>query len=296
MKSSRRISRSSSRWTSRRAARRWTTSNGCISNAYCARRSTTSHARRGSWTSIAPRFITSCGATVCGETDSPDPASQRGRAAGAGTRGAGTSGGHAGAHVPHTVPHPAGDVRRFVRAGRRAAAVLFHGDPPAPGARLGPGCAHSGRDGGRSLYPGAHLRVWGSAVGWKLRGGLHRTAARGVLRHAAARRTVSRAPGEGGGSRAGTHLRAAPLRGLAVRDVVQPRGGTARRERGGFLRHLQEMGAARRILVGDADKSSNRSLTVAARIVVAPIGAATVRERSSYATAHSGPIAGDRTR
>src|ERR1035437_7838732 len=164
MKSVRRISHSSSRWTSRRAARRWTTSSGYILNGYCARRSTTYPARRGSWTSIAPRYITSCGATVYGETDPPDPASQRGRADGAGPGGFGTSGGHIGADFPHAVPHPAGDLRLVVRAGRRAESVLFDGDPTAPGARLGPERAGFGGDGVRSVCPGAHVRVWGSAT------------------------------------------------------------------------------------------------------------------------------------
>src|SRR5206468_5358424 len=61
------ISPSNSRWTSRRAARLSMMWSACTSNAYCARRSTTCRARRGSWTSIAPRCITNCGATVCGE-------------------------------------------------------------------------------------------------------------------------------------------------------------------------------------------------------------------------------------
>src|ERR1035438_1230906 len=236
MKSSRRISPSSSRWTSRRAARRWTTSSGCTSNGYCARRSTTFRGRRGSWTSIAPRYITNYGATDYGEADPPDPARQRGRADGAGTRGAGTTGGHAGADFPHAVPHTAGDVRRGVRAGRGAAAVLFHGDSPAAGARQRPGCPGAGGDGVRSVCPGAHLRVWGSATGRQLRGGFHGAAAGGVLRDAAARGPASGAAGEGCGSPAGTHVRAAPLRGLAVCDVVESRGGTAGREGGGFLR------------------------------------------------------------
>src|ERR1035438_4728033 len=174
MKSSRRISPSSSRWTNRRAAKRWTISSACTSNAYCARRSITYRGRRGSWISIAPRYITSCGVTDYGETDPPDPASQRGRADGAGTRRAGTSGGHAGADFPHAVPYPAGDLRPVVRAGRRAAAVLFHGNPPAAGARLGPGCARVGGDGVRFVCPGAHLRVWGSAAGRELRGSFHK--------------------------------------------------------------------------------------------------------------------------
>src|SRR5260370_2014882 len=67
MRSVRRISHSSSRWTSRRAARRWTMWSGCTSNAYCARHSTASRARRGFWTSTAPRCTTSCGATGCAE-------------------------------------------------------------------------------------------------------------------------------------------------------------------------------------------------------------------------------------
>ena len=109
-RSGRPISPSSSRGTSPRAARRWTTWSGSTSSASCARRSTTSPARRGSWTSIAPRCTTSCAATGCGETDPPHPAGGRpGPSVGA-------PGGRAGAHVPHAVPHPA--ARRWTSPSR----------------------------------------------------------------------------------------------------------------------------------------------------------------------------------
>ena len=74
-----RLLASSSRRTSPKAARPWTTSSACTSSASCGRRSTICRARRGFWISTAPRSTTNCAATVCGETDSPDPARQRER-------------------------------------------------------------------------------------------------------------------------------------------------------------------------------------------------------------------------
>ena len=70
-----------------------------------------------------------------------------------------------------------------------------------------------------------------------------------VLRHAAARRPAARAAGEGSRPRTGPHLRPAPLRGLALRDGVEPRRGAARRKGRGFLRRVPEAGLPERILV-----------------------------------------------
>ena len=95
------------------AGRPWTISSGPTSSAFCARRSTTSRARRASWISTAPRCTTSCGATDCGEADPPHPAFERlsGRL-GAAAGGARAARQRPGAHLPHALPHPPGDLRR----------------------------------------------------------------------------------------------------------------------------------------------------------------------------------------
>ena len=115
-------------------------------------------------------------------------------------RPAGAPGGVAGAHLPHALPHPAGDrsTSSFaLDAGREP--VLLHRHPAAPGARVRSRRARAGRDRLRPVRPGADVRLRRGAARRQLRRGLHRAPARRVLRHAAARRPAARAAGEGGG-------------------------------------------------------------------------------------------------
>ena len=105
-----------------RAARRWRTWSARTSSASCAKRSTTCRARRAFWISTAPRCTTSCGATVAVK---PIHLILLGHRQVRGRIDAGAPGRGAGAHLPHALPHPAGDARRGFRARPPARPVLL---------------------------------------------------------------------------------------------------------------------------------------------------------------------------
>ena len=156
--------------------RRWRTSSGRTSSACCAKRSTTSRARRAFWISTAPRCTTSCAATACGEAHSSRPA---GRCAATGQRGAGLD----------LLEHLAASLARAFRMPCRVRPadldVAFALD-----ARRGqyhstailqqleracrPGRARAGRHRLRPIRAGADLRLRRGAARRRLRGGFDR--------------------------------------------------------------------------------------------------------------------------
>ena len=152
---------------------------------------------------------------------------------GAGAQRPGAPGGGAGTHLPHPLPHPAGDASTlsFAFDERReqyySTAIIQRLERIAdPDARV------LGVTRLRPVRSGADLRIWGGAARRQLRRGVDGPAARGVLRPAGARRSAARALGQRGVARVGPHLRTAALRGLALRDGVEPRRGAAGRKGG----------------------------------------------------------------
>ena len=164
---------------------------------------------------------------------------------------AGAPGGGAGAHLPHAVPHPAGDVRRlaFALDAQRGSSITPRPSSSGWSAPADPDARVLGVT-ACDLFVPVLTFVFGEA---QLDGNCAVVSTARLQEEfyglPRARGPAARAAGEGSRARTGPHLRPAPLRRLALRDGVQPRGGAAGCKGRGVLPGLPQAGLRERILV-----------------------------------------------